>query len=79
MPGAAAVRKKDISFMRQFRDIFIFSTVCLGNHRMKTVCSYEKGTVIHLSACDVRIDYLDKAPDTPKAAGILIESGCRII
>lgn len=36
---------------------------------------YEKGTVIHLSTCDVRIDYLDQKQETPKAAGILIETG----
>lgn len=36
---------------------------------------YEKGTVLPLSTCDVKIDYLDQRPDTPKAAGIIIESG----
>lgn len=36
---------------------------------------HEKGTVIHLTNCDIRIDYLDQKQDTPKAAGFIIESG----
>lgn len=34
---------------------------------------YEKGTVISLTTCDVRIDYLDSGEDTPKASGIILE------
>lgn len=40
---------------------------------------HEKGTVLPLDGCDLRIDYMDQAPDTPKAAGIIVESGDREI
>ena len=36
---------------------------------------HEKGTVIRLSGCDLRIDYMDQAQDTPKAAGMVMETG----
>lgn len=36
---------------------------------------HEKGTVIRLSGCEIRIDYIDQAQDTPKAAGIVMETG----
>lgn len=36
---------------------------------------HEKGTVLPLNGCELRIDYMDQAPDTPKAAGIIVESG----
>ena len=38
---------------------------------------HDKGTVIHLSSCDVQIGYIDQKPDTPKSAGLIIESGDR--
>lgn len=40
---------------------------------------HEKGTVLPLNGCDLRIDYMDKAPDTPKSAGIIVECGDREI
>lgn len=36
---------------------------------------HEKGTVLSLEGCDLRIDFMDNAPDTPKAAGIVVETG----
>lgn len=34
---------------------------------------HERGTVIHLRSCDVCIRYMDKAPDEPKSAGLIME------
>lgn len=36
---------------------------------------HEKGTVLHLKRCDLRIDYMDQNPQAPKAAGFVIEAG----
>lgn len=40
---------------------------------------HEKGMVFPLNGCELRIDYMDQAPDTPKSAGIIVESGDREI
>ena len=43
-------------------------------HAFLRASEHEKGTILNLAGCDLRIDYLDRGPDTPKAAGIVIET-----
>lgn len=45
-----------------------------GVHAFLRGSEHEKGTILSLKGGELRIDFLDFAPDTPKAAGIVVET-----